>query len=389
VTFEGAPQFVLHAALAGAGAEFIEGCWYTPGTSSWLDSADFLYSGRSTARFLGFKPDRFVTRETAIDLAMQSFILACEDNLDSKQKRMPVGLGLTAAVASISSPPRRGGHRVHAVVMTPVRTLAVELQLPAAQGEEARGHDGETTSEAAMMLVREALGQQVKAIWHVGDSPVGGDVSQTGFGFYLQPQDVTEEMLRQRLDLRPFFDDGRRLKASCVDRGVHALFPGTFNPVQDAHLAWAGTVDDRLGLQTVLSIDMDPPHKQALSVAQVLERVAMVRMLGWSEGEAPRSIVVTQGAPLYVDKARRFPGVPILMGADAFMRAQDPAWGDPEKVFAEIRALKTRLLVAPRAGYRYPTSGPGMDLVDLISGVEMYDSSTQIREDGLSPLSLS
>src|SRR5688572_25015474 len=160
----------------------------------------FLYSGLDTQEFLGFKPEKFVNRTTAIDLAMTSFRAACRDNLHAKTKRTPIGLGLTAAVASIASAPRRGGHRVHLAVMTPKGAWAVELQLPAAQGMEARIHDGETCSEAATQLLEHALGlNPVKAIWHVGNSPVGGDVSQAGFGFQLKPQLVDEAELRTRL----------------------------------------------------------------------------------------------------------------------------------------------------------------------------------------------
>ena len=59
--------------------------------------------------------------------------------------------------------------------------------------------------------------------------------------------------------------------------------------------------------------------------------------------------LVTDGYPLYLDKARRFPGRTFILGADALARMLDPAWGvPPEQLLAEFESLGTRLRVAGR-----------------------------------------
>ena len=57
----------------------------------------------------------------------------------------------------------------------------------------------------------------------------------------------------------------------------------------------------------------------------------------------------TQNDPLYLDKARKFPGAKIVVGVDALIRMLDPKWGVAvEPLIAEFRALGTKFLVADR-----------------------------------------
>ncbi len=50
-----------------------------------------------------------------------------------------------------------------------------------------------------------------------------------------------------------------------------------------------------------------------------------------------------------MDKARAFPGVPLVLGADAMIRMLDPKWGiTPSETLNEFNKLNTKLLVSGR-----------------------------------------
>lgn len=58
----------------------------------------------------------------------------------------------------------------------------------------------------------------------------------------------------------------------------------------------------------------------------------------------------TKGDALYLDKARAFPGVPMIIGSDALQRMLDPKWGpDPEELGEEFDRLGTFFYVTERA----------------------------------------
>jgi len=60
-------------------------------------------------------------------------------------------------------------------------------------------------------------------------------------------------------------------------------------------------------------------------------------------------VLFTRGDPLYIDKARRFPGRTFVIGADALLRMLDPKWGtDPEELLQELRQLRVEFLVFGR-----------------------------------------
>jgi len=72
-----------------------------------------------------------------------------------------------------------------------------------------------------------------------------------------------------------------------------------------------------------------------------------------------RKVVFTQNDPLFIDKARRFPGASFLIGADSVERLLDPRWygGKSEAVIdmlSEFERLGTRFYVFGR------DSGNGM-----------------------------
>jgi hypothetical protein len=281
----GARVFV---AATGAGAGIQELLWRVPGCSSFFVGATFPYDAREIEAFLGFRPARFACEETAIDLAHAAYLHALDV---ATPDAMAAGVGLTASVASNAV--HRGDHRVHVAVTTATGTTGCTVVLAKGAGQEARDIDGAAANELGL----DALLHATKV------------VTDSRF------QDWGERS-RERLFARPYFRaDGRRGLASDLPADA-PLFPGTFNPPHEGHFAIAAL--DRGRSPAVFAVCATPPHKEALSVGDVLLRAKMLQ---------GHDRLFTVGDALYLDKARRFPGRTFLVGADAVLRMLDERWG--------------------------------------------------------------
>ena len=115
---------LLHFSATGAGSDLYSQIWGTPGSSAYLVGHFVPYRRTQLHSFLGHPPDwdeeqkrvRYVTSEVAFDMAMASYIRAAEAQVNEDIKGNPVGLGITAAVASTTLP--RGDHQAHVVLIT-------------------------------------------------------------------------------------------------------------------------------------------------------------------------------------------------------------------------------------------------------------------------------
>lgn len=335
----------IFLACTGAGAGAQQELWKVPGCSSYFAGAAFPYGEDQTADFLGFRPERFCSRATALDLAMASYYRAWTGpGCDA------VGVGLTATVASTRE--HRGGHRVHAAVMTAQGVRTQELRLPSGMGEAARQRDG---IECDLLAVRLAT-----------DPDRFPDATPEAWArFFARPLWTTS--------------GARGTAGQLGQRPV--LFPGAFNPPHAGHLEPAAATG------ATFAICADTPHKGQLSLADLVQRAKLLR---------GHPVLFTQGDPLYLDKARAFPGARFVIGADALQRMLDPKWGpDPVEMLCEFARLQTRFLViARRVGGELLTVERALEeagihcewqiLFEQVPG--RWDmSSTEIRASGACP----
>jgi nicotinic acid mononucleotide adenylyltransferase len=267
-----------------------------------------------------------------------------------------VGLGLSASVASVA--PHRGEHRVFVATVTETGCRAYAATLHKGAGPEARAHDGDLADALGLAALLVAAGRE------------------PSFDFVRElagheAHDVAAEAMRLFLARPYFLASGERRAAPSNGNGL-ALFPGAFHPPHDGHF-WMAREND-----ATFHVTIDPPHKPALSVTDVIQRAKLLHGF-------PR--LFTAGDPLYLDKARRFPGAKFVIGADALARMLDPKWGvDPAVLVAELRQLGIRLLVADREmeGTLLTLDGIAsapMDLCERVLGPARHltMSSTQIR----------
>jgi len=284
----------------GSGAGLQKILWEVPGISAVLVGAEFPYAPEATDRFLGFKPAKYCSEDTAILLALEAYSRAFILNGPEA-----IGIGLTASVASTVA--HRGDHRVFIARAEKTGVRLFSEILPKGVGTIARISDGIKCDTRALMAL------------------TGPE--------QLEMTDVTERAMKLFMERPLFLGNGQRVELPNEGNEL-VLFPGAFNPPHEGHKWLAKTH------RAIFHITTNPPHKPALNVIELVERAKLLE--GFDR-------MFTQDDPLYLDKARRFPGAAFIVGVDAMERMLDPKWGVAvEPLLNEFRALGTTFLVSDR-----------------------------------------
>ncbi len=332
-----ASQYKAYFACAGGGSGLQRYFALIPGAAGFLVGAVFPYATIETDKFLGFRPEHYVSRENAINLAHASYLRAME-HLTAEQRsgreitKKALGLGLTAAVAT--SRVLKGGYRCHLAVTTPDGTWISHVELPNEHGEGGRLQHAAITD----VLGIDAL-CQVTGLYQVGSPP-------------LVMEKVSEEELRGIFFKNPvFMPFGTRGTLKPESAKELAFLCGSFNPMHDGHRKMAEATMQSANVQVMYSTTADSLHKPPLTVSQMLDRAAGVRVDHWDGYNVP--IVFSQHDPLFIDKARLLPGSNFIIGVDTFDRMLDPKWyGDGqegvESMLDEMQGLEIEFMVFGR-----------------------------------------
>lgn len=315
------PPVRLYVSATGAGASLQGRLWAVPGISSALVGGAFPYDQDATVEFLGYKPEKFVGAEVAIDMANVSYMRA----LTSKRAGTPIGIGITASVAGTRE--HRGDHRAFIAVRTANQpAFHYSLILKKGVGYEARQKDEEIVANAALIGLFSAANVPFTL-------PFGAES-----GIVHVTQDLSVFLAR------PYFRaDGRR-EETPKSGGDLLLVPGAFNPVHFGHFGMAEAAEIRSGLRATYYVTMKPPHKETISVSEALARIPQFR---------GRDLLFGYDDALYLDKARKFPGASFVIGTDALDRMLDTKWYPNGRdsiadMFHEFAKLGTRFYVADR-----------------------------------------
>lgn len=311
----------------GAGLEAQLASWRRPGASQYLVGAEFPYARSQLLRFLGHAPDEGCCSEPcALDMAMMAYVRACEHSIIEPGPGVPLGIAVTAAVASTRAP--RGGYRAHICIMGPQRMIRRSLELT-------RGGCQQPVGELRAQHDRQLVRAMADLLQRLAEPD-----------FRTDPQLLA--WARAALRRRPRFKaDHTRAKASA--KGLY--LPTSMNPLHDGHRALVTAARSTLGMECSYLVAADTLHKNSPTVAELLEKIAMVRVDAWLQrGPAPcPDIEISFGDPLYIDKARARPGSYFVVGADAALRLLEPHWqGDVEGMLAEFSRLDTVFLVHGR-----------------------------------------
>lgn len=357
---------LLHIATTGAGPRLLQALWDNTGISEYFVGAEMPYKTTQTRAVLGHAPEEgYVAEDVAYDLAMASYLRAAETKVVEALAGDPIGLGISAAVASNRWP--HGGHRAHMVLISRDRVVYRLVNLVKGTGKEVRRYHDQEIADAALELVLQAL---------------KGD---------LRAEPACEDKALERFHLYPVFGtDGTRRKSGGGGRCLY--LPATLNPIHDGHRLMCRTAEESQAeggmgrVRAIYLVSSVSPHKGRLSVQQMLMTAGMLRAERWRDEYEPRMVEFTHDEPLFIDKARKRPGSTFIIGADTMERMLDPQWGPAiEEMLVEMRNLDVKFLVMGRVvGEKWVTcrdikvTWPHQLLFEPLEG-RLDLSSTQMR----------
>jgi hypothetical protein len=255
------------------------------------------YSQAATAGYLGKAPEKFVSRETACELAKAAYERGRAYALSAGDASPVLGLGATATLST--DRPKKGACRYHIAVYggEAFRPLAFSRS----EGLERldRKEQGWLSDLDALNLILEALG--------------------------LERLDLFDPVAWPTVGWRPWqviWPDGRLSRAEDLEPERTLLLPGSFNPLHEGHLKSALAAERQTGKHVIFLLEGGPhPEKGPIDDAEISRRLAQ---FAW---KAP--VMVTRGAPLYLEKATRMPGFGFVVGADTICRIFDPRFYPP------------------------------------------------------------
>ena len=355
-------EATVHLSCAGAGPALIHKLWRSPGASSYLVGVTAPYGRGQLAGHIGYTVEgSFCSKDVAIDLAIKSYVSSTEHLVNEEIEGRPIGIGVTAAVASSRLP--RGDQRAHIVVISEGAVLYRELKFKKSVGLRNRWHHDSEIAEVVATMVSEGLCESHSEV------------------------DISSEALDRLLELPSFEVDGSRRCAT--SSGLY--LPASLNPLHEGHREMARLAELAAGgsMSARYLVSTSPIHKSRPPLQDLLAKVGAVS--AERHGGTLRAIEFSKDDPLFVDKAAQRPSSTFVIGADVMRNILDPKWGiDPTEVLRRFRKYEACFFVLGRkVGDRFiecsdtPLPSGFEDMFVPLDG-RIDISSTELRNEKLS-----
>ncbi len=351
-------------AITGGGSRAIAELAEVPGASRTLLEAVVPYAAESLAGWLGYRPEQSCSPRTARAMAMTAYQRAgrLARPIDGDQLTGLAGIACTASLAS--DRPKRGPHRAHVAMQTAAVTVTHGLEL--CKGRRSRAEEERLVARLVLNLIAEACELEQRLSLELVEGEV---VEKTRT---VAPQ-AWRDLLAGRIDAV-----GWDL-AGLVARGgaAKAVLPGAFNPLHGAHRRMAQVAAEMLAAPVEFELSILNVDKPFLDFTEIAERVAQF---------TPGTRIWLSRAARFEEKARLFPGVTFVVGADTMARIAQMRYygGQPsacEAAIARIAAHGSRFLVFGRVAEGKFTSLADLDLPESLRRLAREVRETAFRDD--------
>ena len=379
----------------------------TPGASACILDIQVPYVHSALAGYLGYEPSHFVSPETAAAMAERALARSKALWLEQHngEPSCLVGhrfVGLASTAAIVSKAPKNGNHRASVCSATEEGVFSYNVTF--VKGRDRVGEDA-LVSRLMLRALLEASGHASGKEWDDGlgsslDKPSSwsnSDASSSGEYENVQTaytpksavlagllssasgaQKSSEASISNVLFAPGKSSDGTMVAFADYKPPVRTVvYPGSFNPLHDGHLALAKLAQETLSrdkpctVPLVFELAAMNVDKPPLAQDTVTSRVQQFAAAG-------ASVVVTK-APRFLEKARLFPGCAFVIGADTAKRLLDTKYYDHSAnemvaALSEIKHLGCIFVVGGREeGGKFLTLEDCLAPLDLPSSVrEMF-----------------
>ncbi|HEX5690869.1 MAG TPA: hypothetical protein VFX76_12740 [Roseiflexaceae bacterium] len=312
--------------FAGAASQALFWLHAVPGSSRTILEATDRYVAQSLADLLGGAPAQTVSRDTAIAMAMAAYRRAMRltDGAET-------GFGIGCTAALVTDRERRGANRCW--IATCDRAIVRVYNLEMSKGARDRAAEEQLVSLLLLHAIAQASGLE-------GGVPLPLLEGEHVLSETLAELDPIALLLAGQANSVLIEADGRRAADAPVD-GV--LLSGSFNPLHPGHEELVYAAAELLHAPAGFELPIVNADKPPLSYAEIERRLDQF---------AGRYRVVLSREPLFVGKAKLFPGCAFAIGYDTAVRLVDPRYyGGPSErdaALAAIRAQGCRFVVAGR-----------------------------------------
>ncbi len=313
--------------VSGGGSQALAWLLGVPGASRTVLEVTLPYSYAAFERYVGFRPEQVVSRDTAMVLAKVAYGRA---RLLAAEGVPSIGVACTATL--ITDRPKRGDHRCHVAVRDERGVTTYSLVL--AKGRRDRGGEETVVSRLVLAALARACGlAQEISFGLVPDEQV--------YVTWQEEADLLLQVLRGQLPAITV--DINRQASAELPQGV-AVLSGAFNPLHGGHLQLAHVAGQILNRPVYFELSVRNVDKPPLLEADVRQR------LGQFFG---RGAVIVTREPLFEKKAALLPDSVFVVGCDTATRLVHPRYygDDYQAMLSSLRAIRDagcRFLVAGR-----------------------------------------
>lgn len=348
-------------AITGGGTAAISNILSRGGASSWFLESLIPYSKESLVSFLGKEPDKFVSQETANQMALKSYMRALELNAAPYDA---AGLGVTAVLGRIENERVGRKHEAYVAVQFYGHLFGYHIVIPEHTNIAREAQEHWIATEVEKIILEDDI-KKTPYIESLSDDLEYMDL-------LLSDKRIAKYLIMEN-DGVPYGP----VRFGMIDSS-HAVYSGSFDPFHAGHASLIRNCPKRVWLElSIMNVDKPP-----VNLSSLLNRLDSI-VKGVREHNLVDKVsgIVLTNTPKFFDKVCLLGPYPdLLVGSDTAARMIDKKYGSVEQLFDLMETYGTRAFFGNRPGYEFKVPKAYDDFFVPVGGTCLDISSTKLRK---------
>lgn len=349
------------ATITGGGTGAISNILKRGGASSWFVEGNIPYSKESLVDFLGAEPEKYVSEETANQMALKSYLRAIQLGVAPQEA---AGLGATAVLGKIEA--EREGRKHFAYVSIQRYRSITSLKIPIERFATRQDEEDYLANEIDKIMT---------------GGPI--NIMERGHKVVSDYVNYMNLLLTDKRDYTLLTTDGiAKLKNSNLGTGRVAVYSGSFNPFHDGHAEVIRKAQDKYN-NIWLELSIKNVDKPEINLASLDDRLLSIYH-GLTKADLHDKVkgIILSNTPKFKDKLWQLgPNVDFLVGSDTAKRIVDTKYGDPQELIDIAETYGTKFIVVHRPGHDFIVPMKyNIGMFEFTNGTGIEISSTELRK---------